>query len=154
VAGISITRETPGARKTLGKTFITALLLTGSARRAEAAILEAIEVMEEGKVPDDALLHGIVAASIASRTPDARIDEEDHASSLLPVELRLVLRLPVDLRRCFVLRMLAGFSIGTCARMLQTEIHQVEELVCVSVRALASLSEHGASLIRTFEVVR
>jgi hypothetical protein len=134
----------PITMEALGRTFITAVLLTGSAERAEAAVLEGIKIMERGNVSDEALLlQGTLSASIAARADGGRVEEQEHASSLLPVELRRVLRLLPDFRRGFVLRVLIGLSREVCARMLQVEIQQIDELVCVAARALACLSKEG-----------
>jgi len=134
----------PITNEALGRTFITALLLTGSAERAEAAVFEGIQVMERGKVSDETLLlQGTMSASIAARANGPRAEEQEYASSLLPVELRRVLRLLPDFRRGFVLRVLVGLSREVCARMLQTEIQHIDELVYVAARALAGLSKEG-----------
>ena len=135
----------PVTNDALSRTFTTALLLTGSAERAEAAVLEGIRVMDRSRVSAEALLRTTGEASISAKIPCERVEEKESASSLLPVELRRVLRLPPDFRRCFVLRVLVGLSREVCARMLQTEIHRVDELVCVSARALAGLSKEKAS---------
>ena len=136
MASVPITDEA------LGRTFITALLLTGSAERAETAVLEGIRGMDRNNVSGEALLQGTVAASIAAKIPEQRAEEQ--ASSMLPVELRRVLRLSLDFRRCFVLRVLIGLPRAVCARLLQTEIHRIDELVYASARALAGLPEECA----------
>jgi hypothetical protein len=134
----------PITNEALGRTFITALLLTGSAERAEAAVLEGIKVTQRGEVSDEALLlQGTLSASIAAGADGPRAEEQQHASSLLPVELRRVLRLLPDFRRGFVLRVLVGLSREVCARMLQTEIQHIDELVYAATRALACLSKDG-----------
>src|SRR5712691_7609487 len=133
MASVPITNEA------LGRAFTTALLLTGSAGKAEAAVLEGIRVMEQRNVSGEALLQGTIAASIATKLPEQRVEEQAYAAFLLPVELRRVLRLSQELRRCFVVRVLVGLSREVCARMLHTETHEIDEFVCVSARALACL---------------
>jgi hypothetical protein len=124
--------------ETLEKAYITALLLTGNAEEAEAAVFEGIQATEHGDASPDALLHETMAASITGNSRPSI--EEGDAASRLPAELRRVLRLPRDLRRCFVLRVLAGLPNEICARMLRIEIHRVDELVSASAQALANLS--------------
>jgi hypothetical protein len=126
----------------LDRTFTTALLLTGSAERAEEAILESIRSLELDDAPVDALFRGAVNASIQPRNEIAeqRREELEHASSILPAELRRVLLLPQDLRHCYVLRLLAGFPREDCASLLHSEIHQVDEGTCTAAQALARMS--------------
>jgi hypothetical protein len=134
----------PITTEALDRTFITALLLTGSAQRAEAAVVEGIKATQRGKVSDETLLlQGTLSASIAAGSNSPRAAEQEHASSLLPVELRRVLRLLPYFRRGFVLRVLVGLSREVCARMLQIEIHQIDEVVRLAARALVRLSKRG-----------
>src|SRR5260370_23544988 len=70
------------------RTFTTALLLTGSAERAEGAVLEGIRVMDRSRVSGEALLRTTGEASIAAKIPCERVEGKESASSLLPVELR------------------------------------------------------------------
>lgn len=126
----------------LGRAFRTALLLTASAERAEAAVLEAIATMDPLEFSDEALLREAMAASITSRFPEAGVEEQEHGSSLLPLALRGILRLPRDLRQCFVLRVLVGLPREVCALILQTATRQrIDELVWNAVQALAVLPQ-------------
>ncbi|MEP6538013.1 MAG: hypothetical protein ABJF23_21925, partial [Bryobacteraceae bacterium] len=129
----------PMIDEALGGTFVAALLLTGSAAGAEAAVMEGIRVMERNGDEGEMLMQRTMAASIAAKVSRRESAEHRHAESLLPLELRRVLRLSRDFRRCFVLRALAGLSREVCAHLLQIEIHLIDELVCASARALASV---------------
>jgi len=135
----------PMINKGLGGTFIAALLLTGSAEGAEAAVLEGIRVMEQDGCEGEAFLQGTMAASIASNNRLPAFGEQEHAASLLPAELHRVLRLSGDFRRCFVLRVLVGLSREDCAQLLETEMHRIDELVCASMRALAFLPDEAST---------
>jgi hypothetical protein len=115
----------------INRAYITALVLTASPQAAEAAVLEGIRTMENDNVSGDALLQGTLTASVAFPS-----DRQGDVSSL-PPELRRVSRLSTELRRCYVLRVLVGLPRETCARMLHTGIHHIDDLVCASARALA-----------------
>lgn len=132
--------EVPITNEGLGQAFRTALLLTASAERAEAAILAGIRVIDPFDVSDESLMREAMTASIAAKIHEVRV-EESEPGSLLPPELRRVLRLSKDLRHGFVLRVLVGLPREVCALMLQTGTQRIDELVCDSVQALAGLSE-------------
>lgn len=119
------------AEESLRKAFVTTLLLAGSAASAEAALLEAVVRIDR----EEELLEK--AVEIALRMPPVS-DLKAHA--LLPLELRLVLKLSSNLRRCFVLRMLLGWPSEQCARMLQMESSRIDEQTCIAARALAEIA--------------
>ena len=113
----------------VGKAFLTALLLTGSAERAESAILQAKGAFGFGDSSGDTLLREAVNAAIEPAHDSSEQPSEDleRASSHLPCELQRVLHLPAALRHCFVLRFLVGLPREVCARLLRLEIPQVDE---------------------------
>src|ERR1700722_15288417 len=100
----------PMTNEALGKTYITALLFTGSEGDAEIAVLEGIRGMQRNCIRGDALLQETMAASIPTSVRGQLLEGQEQTSSQLPVELRRVLRLSQELRRCFVLRVLLGLS--------------------------------------------
>jgi hypothetical protein len=119
-----------------GRTFTIMTLLTGSAREAEAAMLDAIGRMCPGRVSKKELFLACAKAAIASRrAPEASPDTED-ASAFFPRELKRILLLPGNLRHCFVLRLLAGLSGEECERL---NILNVEESTCAAVEELARI---------------
>jgi DNA-directed RNA polymerase specialized sigma24 family protein len=61
----------------------------------------------------------------------------DPATSYLPKELKAVLRLAPLLRRCFVLRILAGLPAQACARLLSLHSDMVERYTCDALQSLA-----------------
>jgi hypothetical protein len=117
--------------ETVSKSFRTALLLTGSSFIAEAATLDAIHSEDPDQVQDGRLLRAAIVAAMAMGFSD--MPELDEVSSILPLELRRVLRLPAELRRCFVLRILAGLSGEECSHL-----HMSISLVDERTRAAAS----------------
>ncbi len=126
----------------ISRGFRATLLLTGSLAQAEGAMLDAVHSLGHEEEPDDALfLRAIKAAITAGRQASARVQDFDLASSVLPLELRRVLRLPLDLRHCFVLRFLAGFSREDCAKILHLKMERVDDGVCAAAQALAGIVE-------------
>jgi hypothetical protein len=126
----------------ISRGFKATLLLTGSLAQAEGAMLDAVHSLGHEEEPDDALfLRAIKAAVTAGRQATAQAQDFDLASSVLPLELRRVLLLPLDLRHCFVLRFLAGFSREDCARLLHLRIERVDDGVSAAVQALAGIFE-------------
>ncbi len=128
---------------TLAKTFITSILLTRSAKRAEIAMLEGIESSDFGTEPGMRMLFASIAASVDAEflLPEPQSQEIEEASSILHAGLRPLLRLPANLRRCFVLRYLAALPREVCARFLQVTLARVDEFSCAAVRELARLAE-------------
>jgi hypothetical protein len=117
-----------GTRDAFQKLFIAALLLTGSAAKAELSILEGIRT-SGGKTSSNALLHATLNAAISPRETIHReiSGAQDLSTSGLPVELRRVLLLPENLRHCFVLRLLVGLPLRECSRLLSLEPCQAEQ---------------------------
>src|SRR5258708_30544397 len=109
-AGIAIMRL-------MDRAILTAHLLTGSLRTAEEGILQAIDSWNPGEEREEVLFQNVLdAAARAQAEPNP--DNTDSSGSYLPDELRAVLRLAPALRRCFVLRILAGLPPKACARLL------------------------------------
>jgi DNA-directed RNA polymerase specialized sigma24 family protein len=120
----------------LATPFVTAVLLTGSAERAETAMLEGIRSWDADADPDEELLRTTVSAALDLYRPQ-RQEEITQASFLLPVELRGVLQLPPDLRQCYVLRLLMGLPRESCARMLGVDAGAVDRDTGLAAQALA-----------------
>lgn len=59
----------------------------------------------------------------------------------LPAELRRVLELSPELRRCFVLRVLVGLPSKICAQMLQVDVLQIDEYSCEAMKMLSVLAQ-------------
>jgi hypothetical protein len=125
--------------ETVSKSFRTALLLTGSSFIAEAATLDAIHSEDPDQVQDGRLLRAAIVAAMAMGFSD--MPELDEVSSILPLELRRVLRLPAELRRCFVLRILAGLSGEECSHLLDMSIGLVDERTRAAASELVAIRQ-------------
>lgn len=126
----------------LNKAFATALLLTASVKRSESAVLEGVECLGlEENFSEEMLLREVLKSALdrGSTIAQQGSGEFDRALSLLPAELRRVMRLPTHLRYCFTLRMLVGLPLDLCARLLRLEIVQIEEAVIDAAQILAEI---------------
>jgi hypothetical protein len=130
-------KSVPVSLQEAARSFVTALLLTGSTQRAEAAVLETIEATSLKEMSAGTLLEGTVSASLAGQIAGHQIDLGDSAISSLPIELRNVLNLPADCHQCFVLRVLLGLRREVTARILHIETCQIDELSSIAARTLA-----------------
>jgi len=140
--------DKPGCRRILNKAFFTALLLTGSAQKSEAALLESIGSLElDQDTQGEKLLRGALKAAIAQDYEAAApgTEELEYALSLLSPELKAVLRLPAHLRFCFILRFLARLPRNVCASLLNLEIPQLEQTATVAAQMLAGVYAEEAS---------
>jgi hypothetical protein len=115
--------------KYICKAFVTAVLLSGSMKRAEAAMLDGIASSGDG---DELVGHTVTA--LLQRDGAG---ETTDAPASLPEELRNVLRLPADLRRCFVLRVLMGWPRERCAELLRREAGEVDRAASLAAMELA-----------------
>jgi hypothetical protein len=121
----------------LKRSFVAALLLTGSAGLAETAVMEGIAWMDPNRVSDESLFQATLAASMLTNSQEEGAEERERASSMLPVALARVLRLSTELRRCFVLRILAGLPREVCSRLLRIESYRIDALACAAAGILA-----------------
>jgi DNA-directed RNA polymerase specialized sigma24 family protein len=116
------------------RAFLTARLLTGSVRCAEAAVGMAIRRWDERGALEDALLRGAVEVSLT----DCAFPQDPPDEAALPDALRGVLGLSPRLRRPYVLRALAQWPAETCARMLGLTERQVERRTGIAAARLAA----------------
>lgn len=127
----------------LGRSFVTAHLLTGNITQAETAVLGAIDLWN----PHDAsqLFQTALNAAVQSRTTVSPSDssEQGTAGSYLPFELRRVLRLAPMVRRCFVLRVLVGLPSEVCAQMLDLDIQGVDQHSATASADLSAVDPLG-----------
>jgi hypothetical protein len=120
--------------KTLHQAFLTALLLTGSAERAEAAVIGGISASDLDYQCEEELLFETVKSAIQLNSEIPR--QFKRALSILPLELRSVLLLPLLSRQCFVMRVLVGLNLEACAKILHLDIHKVEESTLTAMETL------------------
>ncbi len=86
----------------------------------------------------DELERAVVRSSLALMRQTQESGGE--TSPPLPSEFQAVLRLDTDLRCCFVLRILVGYSNRDCALLLNLEAEDLETLVQTSLTSLSSTS--------------
>jgi hypothetical protein len=138
--------EPPG-QQSLGKAFVTALLLTGNLDEAETAVLDGIRSLDPDGELEEALVRHTVSAAI-QRRPEVQISIEElrQPSSILPDELRPLMYLSPHLRHCFVLRVLLGWPAEICAELLNLEIFQMEALTRAAMLRVAYIDDVFGSL--------
>ena len=114
--------------------FGTALLLTGATKTAEAAVMCAIDALE------DPSHRGLLIEAVRSavRQPTKSEDVLD-ALDLLPHELRRLFMLQPLLRECFVLRILVGLSPEVGAELLDISMAEFEDAVYAALTQLPLL---------------
>jgi hypothetical protein len=124
----------------VSRAFRTAHLLTGSVQLAESAVLGAIDSCDWDGGTEDALFRYAVHAAVQDPAEDPRVSALNPAKSTessLPVELQAVLNLSQNVRRCFVLRVLAGWPRQTCARLLHLSAQEVDRFTRAALQRLA-----------------
>jgi hypothetical protein len=122
----------------VAQAYCTAYLLTNSAEDAESAVLSGIESWNPDVESDEALFHEVICAA-ARRQYRWELPLRTRTRVCVPEELRAVLTLAPPIRRCFVLRNLAGMSAQACARLLGLLPNQVDEYAGAAHRFLAAL---------------
>jgi hypothetical protein len=132
---------------TITKAFTTALLLTGNAKSAEDVVIEALAATPDPCSAPDTLTIKIVTVSL---NPQVEIDpSRNHApstaESILPAELRRVLVLSNEQRKCFTLRVLLGWNTEGAARFLQIGTDEVEHHVRGAILQITQSAGHGTS---------
>ncbi|HEX4169623.1 MAG TPA: hypothetical protein VHZ55_29520 [Bryobacteraceae bacterium] len=146
VNGPMVVVDEAAVSRNIAQMFRTALLLTASVERAETALLQAIQSLH----PDDSLADGLLRETVRASTrasvglPEQQEEELKQASSMVPCELQHVLRLPRDLRLCFVLRFLVGLSRRVCARLLHVKLSQIDEDTFAALRQLSTFTNYLA----------
>ena len=133
-------------QETVENAFVIGLLLTASMKEAEDAVVESIDCLNADQTCGGRMLLRVIHSSLSTRPEVAvpeRIDEASAAA--LPLELRPVLYLPKELRECFVLRFLMGFSRDACAWLLQIEPEEVHARIRKSAGKLAGLRIAGTT---------
>lgn len=133
--------ESLGLSQAVARAFVLAVLLTGSAGRAEAAVMEAIRQVEPDEPIESTLFHGVLRSALQPAGGEAPldIDELELAESLLPPGLRGVLRLSPQLRRCYTLRILMEIPRDGSARLLHMNGRRVDACACAAMRRLPAL---------------
>ena len=124
------------------RAFLAAHLLTASAQQAENAVMEAIDSWDPDDASEEALYQQVL--HIALRREGEHLPplpgERDADAGFLPSELRAVTRLSPRLRRCYVLRILAGLSRQACARMLHLDCRRVDLYTNAALKSMPFLA--------------
>jgi hypothetical protein len=114
--------------------FRTALLLTGTTKAAEAAVIHGIGSCED--LSHRALLMETVRSARGRRTKPA---DGPYEVESLPTELRRLFTLQPLLRECFVLRILMGLSPRVSAELLDISITEFEDAIYAALNQLPLL---------------
>jgi DNA-directed RNA polymerase specialized sigma24 family protein len=120
--------------RVMTRAFLMAHLFTGSSEQAERATLEALDLWNPDVETEEVLLHRVVdgaASQVISNRPNL-------GGAYLPDELRAVLKLAPQQRRCFVLRILVGLPAQVCARLLRLHPRRVDQLTSAAVEFLVA----------------
>lgn len=138
--------EIPGEHS-LGKAFVTALLLTGNLEEAETAVLDGIRSLDADNEVDEVLLRETVSAAI-ERRPEVQVALEElrRPSSILPGELLPLMYLSPHLRHCYVLRILLGWPSEIAAKLLHLDVFQMEALTRAAMLRLSYIDDVFGSL--------
>jgi len=148
--------------RTICRAFRTAHLLTADVHQAEIAVLKAIDLFEPEVDTEETLFRHTMHAAVLTPTepmpraashrseptepmPRAASHRSEPTDSFVPVELQAVLNLSRDLRYCFVLRVLAGWSQLACARLLGLQGRSVDRYTWAALQCLAGFEPnfHG-----------
>jgi len=124
--------------------FVTAYLLTGSAKQAEAVLSASIPKLNAKATRDGSLSWKAIAPAILRGDPDLE-PPRDETPEPLPVELQRVLRLSRRLRQCFVLRVLMAMPRQYCAELLRIDAEQVDANCRLAAEELARLAAGEAA---------
>ena len=125
---------------TIQRAFVTAYLLLGNFKEAEAATIRGIDRWDAASGKEglfDRILTVAVEMVMALRgsaSGEPFVDVE----SWLPLELASVLNLPQPLRSCYVLRILVGIPAESCGRVLALQPATVNQLAVSAMTALSS----------------
>jgi DNA-directed RNA polymerase specialized sigma24 family protein len=120
--------------------YRAAILLTGSARLAEGAVVRAIESMDVDAATSEELLRLTVIASMKIMPSTEQPESRASGEPLLPVELQNVLKLPNRLRQSFVLRVLLAMPRDFSAQLLDINVSTLDRSTGLAAQTLAQWS--------------
>ena len=129
----------------IGRAFLTAHLLTGNTEQAESATMTAIDSWNPEEESEEALFQDVLDTAV--RAPVQFRPEA--AGPYLSAELRAVLRLAPQLRRCFVLRILVRLPSQVCARLLSLPSDAVDRYTCAALWCLGALDPSLAAGVQS-----
>ena len=135
------TLEANRAGESLREMFTIALLLTGSSKRAEGIVAEAIGTAIPCNGSASTVFEEVIRIAVTPEVIDyeERSCEQEPPVSWLPPELRRVMLLSKTHRHAFVLRLLLGLPSNQCSQLLQLEHGEIDEGFVSAVLALAHI---------------
>ena len=140
VHGTDLTAGSVLLDNSLSRMFVAAYLFTGSARQAEAVILESIQQLDVRTTRNGSLSWKAFTGALLRGGPASARTPDEASAPRLPVELRRVLRLSDSLRQCFVLRVLMAMPCHYCAGLLGMDAEQVASFSRLAARELAEMA--------------
>ena len=118
----------------LDMAFLTAVLLTGTTKSAEAAVIHGISACEELSP------HGLLTEAVRSAVRlQANSANGPYEVECLPPELRHLFMLQPLPRHCFVLRTLVRLSPEVCAELLDISVTEFKETLYAALIELPLL---------------
>jgi DNA-directed RNA polymerase specialized sigma24 family protein len=129
-----------GIDQGIARAFLGAFLLTADEVVAETAVKKCLDRLNSAEMTAEDLTP--TTLGIARRLQnESELTRELPAwvSHRLPSELQNVLRLPADIRYCFVLRFLHGLCPDVCATILQLPVSQLESRTDEALCELAKM---------------
>jgi hypothetical protein len=106
-------------------------------KHAETAMLEGIHLLDNDETSEEELLLTIVSAAIDPRQwSGPRPPKKCSRRVAAPCRTPRVLRLPIDLRHCFVLRLLLSLPREFCAHLLSLDVGTVDRDTSLAAQAL------------------
>lgn len=127
------------------RAYWIALLITGTGASACDAVLDCMQA--DGCEERDAahFLSLLTTVAVQRSRAGTPVSEKLAAAALLPVELQRVLWLPLQLRHCFVLRVLLGMSEEEVAYVMSLDRATIAEKTCAAMRLISTPAMfHGA----------
>jgi len=132
------------------RAYVAAHLITGNGRRAEQIVVDAFDHWDPDWETDESLLR--LAVRSAARA-SAGTCEPESARGYLPAELRAVLGLPEQQRRCYVLRVLEGLTRLSSAQLLGLNRDEVDQLTNAALKRLPAIGEPAAPAKAEFGLI-
>jgi hypothetical protein len=125
--------------ETIENAFIVGLLLTGSIKQAERAIVDSIHCSETEDICGQRVFRRVIQWAVDPQEQRSCRVIDRASVRILPFELGCVLHLPPDLRHCYVLRILVGLSRDVCAWLLHTDVELIGQRTQSAVNGLAQV---------------
>jgi hypothetical protein len=136
------TADHAAAGRALSRAFVAAWLIAGNPESAGEAVEQGIARWHPAAKPcERGFVREVVQAALElSPESDEAVVESPVAAPELAPELARVLRLPLSLRRPFVLRMLARLPLPACAELLRLSLSDFQQLLTQAITELPFFS--------------